>query len=158
MNRWVEISFDCLPMRSITRLDVPIDASPKYQAKCQRIIDAIARHGAHNSYYLHNAKAVYHLTNSETVGMLEFEFEGTLLTDAKDERAETSVLTTQLVRETCDWLTEPIVAWFETTIARSVGIEFDRYIAAGDLERTKERIAQLEESQDEAGGFVGMYL
>ena len=29
MDRWVEISFDCLPLRSVGRLDIPMDASPK---------------------------------------------------------------------------------------------------------------------------------
>ena len=37
MQRWVEVSFDCLPLRSIARLDIPIDASPKYRARCERI-------------------------------------------------------------------------------------------------------------------------
>ena len=37
MNRWVEIAFDCLPLRTITRLDIPIDASPAYQQRCERI-------------------------------------------------------------------------------------------------------------------------
>ncbi len=32
MNRWVEITFDCLPLRTITRFDIPLDASPKYRA------------------------------------------------------------------------------------------------------------------------------
>jgi hypothetical protein len=29
--RYVEIVFDCLPLRSVGRLDIPIDASPKYR-------------------------------------------------------------------------------------------------------------------------------
>ena len=52
MNRWVEIEFDCLPLRSIGRFDIPLDASPVYQAKCERIKQAIDQHGSHNSYYL----------------------------------------------------------------------------------------------------------
>ena len=32
MQRYVEIVFDCLPLRSISRLDIPIDASPRYRA------------------------------------------------------------------------------------------------------------------------------
>jgi hypothetical protein len=55
-------------------------------------------------------------------------------------------------------LTEPVVAWFETTVSRSVETEFDRYIAAGDLEQAKQRIEQIQAASDEAGGFVGMYL
>ena len=37
MNRYVEISFDCLPLRSVGRLDIPMDASPKYRERCERI-------------------------------------------------------------------------------------------------------------------------
>ena len=63
MSRWVDITFDCLPLRTITRMDIPLDASPKYQALCQRIQQAIERHGSHNSYYLYNAKCAFHVTN-----------------------------------------------------------------------------------------------
>lgn len=31
MDRFVDISFDCLPLRSIGRMDVPLDASPKFR-------------------------------------------------------------------------------------------------------------------------------
>ena len=55
MDRWVEISFDCLPLRGIGRLDIPMDASPKYQQRCERIKDAMERHGSFNSYFLYNA-------------------------------------------------------------------------------------------------------
>ena len=41
---------------------------------------------------------------------------------------------------------------------KAVEIEFDRYIAAGDLAQTVERIAKLQTASDERGGFVGMYL
>ena len=41
---------------------------------------------------------------------------------------------------------------------RAVEIEFDRYIAAGDLAQTKQRIEQLQAQSDQKGGFVGMYL
>ena len=33
----VEITFDCLPLRSVGRLDIPIDASPKYRERCLAI-------------------------------------------------------------------------------------------------------------------------
>ena len=55
MNRPVDISFDCLPLRSIGRLDIPLDASPKYRARCERIKAAIDKHGSHNAYYLYHA-------------------------------------------------------------------------------------------------------
>jgi len=158
MDRWVDISFDCLPLRSVTRLDVPIDASPKYRSLCERIKAAIETHGTHNTYYLYNAECVYHLTNSPSDGMLQFKYEGTLFTDTTDLKADRCELQVDLVRETCDWLIEPVVRWFHTSVQHSVRAEFDRYIAAGDLRRTLERLEKLNAATDESGGFVGMYL
>lgn len=158
MSRWVEIAFDCLPLRSVGRLDIPLDASPAYQALCERIKAAIERHGSHNTYYLYNAHCTYHLTNSEDNGMLRFRFEGTAFTDAADQRCESCDLQVELRRETCSWLTEPVVHWFAETVPHSVAVEFDRYIMAGDLDKTMERIEMLQAASDKSGGFVGMYL
>jgi hypothetical protein len=158
MNRWVDISFDCLPLRSVTRMDIPIDASPKYRALCERIKSAIETHGTHNTYYLYNAECIYHLTNSPSDGMLQFKYEGTLFTDATDLKADRCELEVELVRETCDWLIEPVVQWFHTSVQHSVRAEFDRYINAGDLKRTLERLEKLNAATDESGGYVGMYL
>lgn len=158
MSRWVEISFDCLPLRTINRLDIPLDASPKYRALCERIKQAIEKHGQHNTYYLYNAKCIYHLANHAELGMLEFRFEGVVLTDAVDASTERCDLTAELVRETCDWLAEPIVAWFKETVSHSVAVEFNRYIDAGDLAEAKKRIEAIQSASDDASGFVGMYL
>ncbi len=158
MNRWVEITFDCLPLRTIGRLDIPLDASPKYRALCERIKHAIEKHGQHNAYFLYNATCVYHLVNHADIGRLEFSFEGVALTDGSDAKSERCDLDVVLDRETCDWLTEPIVAWFAETVSRSVAFEFDRYIDAGDLAEAKKRIETIQAASDEAGGFVGMYL
>ncbi len=158
MSHWVEISFDCLPLRSIPRLDIPLDASPKYRARCERIKAAIELHGRHNSYYLYNAHCVYHLLNADDRGALTFSLEGTVLTDASDLKAIQTQLTVELVGETCDWLTEPVKQWFRDTVPRSIIVEFDRYIAAGDLEKARERASQIAARSDEAGGFIGMYL
>jgi hypothetical protein len=158
MNHWVDISFDCLPLRTIGRLDIPIDASPKYQALCKRIKHGIEKHGAHNSYYLYKAKCVYHLLNDPDVGLVEFKFEGVVLTDSTDQKTDRADLQVELVRETCDLLTEPIVEWFASTVSHSVVAEFDRYIDAGDLEAAKQRIEKLQAASDDAGGYVGMYL
>ena len=158
MNQCVDISFDCLPLRSVGRLDIPIDASPKYRAHCERILHALETHGSHNAYYLYSARCIYHLTNCDDVGMLEFRFTGTALTDAEDQETQSCDLEVELVRETCDWLTEPVVTWFEQTVARAVKEEFDRYIAAGDLDKTVKRIEQIQADSDQQGGFVGMYL
>jgi|SRR5690606_34398443 hypothetical protein len=158
MNRYVDITFDCLPLRTISRVDIPIDASPKYRARCERILKAMEAHGTFNTYYLYNARCVYHLTNHPEQGMLEFAFEGTVMTDASDRVTERSDLQVELIRETCDWLTEPIVAWFTESVRRAVQAEFDRYIAAGDLEQAVRRIERLQKESDQQGGFVGMYL
>ena len=158
MSQWVEITFDCLPLRSIGRWDIPIDASPKYRAFCERVKAAGEKHGSHNTYYLYNAKCVFHLTNSDELGTLEFRFEGTVMTDASDQETRSTDLTVELIRETCDWLSEPIVHWFTDTVSKSVQAEFDRYIEAGDLTAAQERLDKIEAESDESGGFVGMYL
>jgi hypothetical protein len=158
MDRWVEITFDCLPLRSVTRLDIPLDASPGYRALCERIKAAIETHGSHNTYYLYNASCTYHLTNRPDYGMLQFKFDGTLFTDATDLQPDRCELNVELTRETCDWINASIVQWFQESVKHSVCAEFGRYIDAGDLQKTFERLAKLREASDESGGFVGMYL
>lgn len=158
MERWVDIEFDCLPLRSVTRLDVPDEASPRYRAFCDRLKAAIARHGTHNAYYLHNARCTYHFTNQPELGLIEFKFEGTVLTNADDLHCKTCDLQVELTRETCDWLSQPVVVWLQESVRRSVAVEFDRYIAAGDLHLAKERIEQIQKACDESGGYMGMYL
>ena len=158
MDRWVDITFDCLPLRTITRMDIPIDASPKYRARCEAIKSAIDKHGAHNSYYLYNAHCIFHVVNSEKIGAIDFGLEGTILTDAEDKSCRRSDLSVELIGETVDWLSEPIIRWFSETVSHAVQCEFDRYIAAGDLDKARERIAKIEAASDDAGGFVGMYL
>ena len=82
MNRWVDISFRCVPLRSVPRMSPPLDATNEVVEIYRRLREAAQKHGFHNSYYLHDGKCVYHLTNHEQIGMLEFRFEGTVLTDA----------------------------------------------------------------------------
>lgn len=158
MQRWVEISFDCLPLRSVGRLDIPLDASPKYQALCERIKAAMEKHGLLNTFYLYNAECVFHLTNQPQVGMLQYSFEGTVITDAEDRHTQSSDLNVELRRETCDWLIEPVVKWFHESVSHAVRAEFDRYIEAGDLQRTHERLEKIRAQADAQGGFMGMYL
>ena len=157
-ERWVEIAFDCLPLRSVGRLDIPIDASPKYRQRCEAIKGALEKHGSHNSYYLYNANCVFHLTNHPEVGMVEFSFEGVALTAADDLKTASCDLAVELRRETCSWLSEPIVNWLKETVSQAVSVEFDRYIAAGDLQRARERIEKIQAASDVSGGFMGMYL
>jgi hypothetical protein len=154
----VDTSFDCLPLRSVARFDVPLDASPGFQAFCHRVKRASEKHGMHNSYYLYNGRTTYCLTNDPQLGMLEFQFEGAVLTDSSDGRSVHSDLQIELARETCDWLTQPVVAWFRETVTRAVMVEFDRYIAAGDLEKTLARLEKVQALSDAQGGYVGMGL
>ena len=158
MHHYVDITFDCLPLRSIGRLDIPLDASPKYRAKLERIKHAFETHGTLATYYLHNASCKFHLTNDPEFGMLEFRYEGTVFTDASDTSTERADLSVELVRETADWLTEPVVHWFHESVIHAVKIEFNRYISSGDLAQTLERLKQLESQLDKSGGYVGMYL
>lgn len=158
MNRWVEIAFDCLPLRSVGRLDIPLDASPKFRQRCERIKRALEKHGSHNTYFLYNANCTFHLTNRDNFGTLEFRFDGTVITDGADMQAQHADLDVELIRETCDWLTAPVVEWFRQSVQHAICAEFDRYITAGDLARTKERIDRLQAEIEKTGGHVGMYL
>ena len=158
MSQHVDIEFDCLPLRSVGRLDIPIDASPKYRARCERIKQALETHGSHNTYFLYNARCTFHLTNDSEVGMIQYTFDGTALTDPSDQKTLRCDLRVELARETCDWLTEPVSAWLRDTVAKAVEIEFDRYIATGDLAQTVARIEKLQAQSDQRGGYVGMYL
>jgi hypothetical protein len=90
--------------------------------------------------------------------MLEFRYEGTVITDPEDMHAQHADLEVSLVRETCDWLTAPVVEWFRQSVQHAVRVEFDRFIEAGDLQKTKERMAKLQAEMEQSGGYVGMYL
>ncbi len=157
-GQWVEVEFDCLPLRSVTRVDVPIDASPKLADKMLRLKAALETHGTLGSYFLHNATCRFHLTNDPMNGMLQYSFEGVILTDENDMNPRCCDLQVELVKETCSWLNQSIVDRLSETVQRTVMVEFERYIAAGDLNATIERLEKLQRESDETGGFVGMYL
>ena len=53
--------------------------------RLQRAIDA---HDNQYAYFLYNTTCTYRLANSEIVNMLRFTFDGTLLTDRSDCKAE----------------------------------------------------------------------
>jgi hypothetical protein len=158
LGQWVEIAFDCLPLRSVTRIDVPVDASPVYEQFVLRVKEAIGRHGTHNTYYLHRGTCTYHLTNHPQHGTVVFAFEGTVLTGPQDLHTKAVDISVKLDSETCSWLNEPIVGFLSESVQHAVLVEFDRYIEAGDLKKTQQRIKAIEESSDAADGFVGMYL
>jgi hypothetical protein len=152
MQQYVEIEFDCLPLRSVGRLDIPMDASPKYRARCERIKLALETHGSHNAYFLYNAQCTFHLTNEPELGMIQYRFEGTALTDASDQKTLRCDLHVELARETCDWLTQPVASWLSESVTKAVEVEFDRFIAAGDLAQTIKRIEQLQAKATNGAG------
>jgi len=154
----VAITFDCTPLRTARSIRVPLDASPVYRSRLERLQQAAARHGTRNTYYLTNGSCTFQFTNDPTQGWVRFAVEGTLLTDDADTRTVGSDLTVRLDRETCDWLTQPAVEWLSLSVKHAMEAEFDRYIAAGDLERTKERLDREQAASDASGGFLGMNL
>ncbi|MGA2061091.1 MAG: hypothetical protein ABSG67_11465 [Thermoguttaceae bacterium] len=158
MTRWVEISFDCLPLRSVACFTPPVDASREEADLYRRLREAAQKHGIHNAYYLHGGKCVFHLTNHEQIGMLNFHFDGVVLTDEKDMSTQECDLEVVLVGDTCDWLVDLVVKWFAESVCRALKIEFDRFIAAGDLDKTVKRLERLQAESDAKGGYLGLGL
>lgn len=152
------ITFDCTPLRSVSRLDIPLDASPRYRARLERMQRAVAAHGTRNTYYLADGSCTFRFTNDADRGWVRFSFQGTVFTDESDLRTTGSDLEIVLDVETCDWLTQPAVEWLGVSAKHAVEAEFDRYIAAGDLAKAKERLAREQASSDAAGGYLGMNL
>jgi hypothetical protein len=153
----VDIAFDCLPLRCVGRVDVPLDASPTYRARVERLKRAIETHGVANAYFLYNSRCVYRFANSDIDGMLRFSFEGTLLTDRSDAKAERADLAIELVSETCGGIPAMVVEWFCGAVERAVLIEFDRFIAAGSLAERMGQLGKLSQLADLAD-FAGMNL
>ncbi len=155
MEPHVEIAFDCLPHRSVGRVDVPLDASPEFRARCQHLQHAIDTHGTAGAYFLYNAHCVFHLANSDVDGMLRFTFAGTVLTDRSDCKADRADLTVELAAETCGPLPPEVLNWFRGIVARAVLIEFDRFIAAGHLAHRVSELGQVDRLTD-LSGLAGM--
>ena len=154
----VAIVFECTPLRSVPRLDIPLDASPAYRRRLERMQRAVGRHGTRNTYYLTDGACTFRFSNDADSGWVRFVFEGTVLTDDTDARTIGSDLDITLGQETCDWLTQPAVEWLRLSVKHAVEAEFNRYIAAGDLSRALERLAREQAASDAAGGFLGMNL
>jgi hypothetical protein len=124
----------------------------------QRLRQAADKHGTHNSYYLNRGRCQFHLTNHPQIGQIAFRYSGVVLTDTTDQRTVSADLDVELATETCDWLEASVVTWLAKSVVRAVELEFDRYILAGDLARTQQRLAELEQQAESSGGFLGMYL
>src|SRR3954447_7808715 len=155
MQPLVDIAFECLPLRSVARVDVPLDASPAFRARCERLQQATEAHAGENAYFLYNTRCTYRLANSDIENMLRFSFDGTLLTDRSDWKAEHADLNVILTAETCGGVPTAAMDWLRSIVTRAVLIEFDRFIADGQL---GDRIKQLGsvDSINDVADFAGM--
>jgi len=79
---------------------------------------------------LHNAHCRFYVTNNPNAGLIAFKFE----------------------------VEQHVVNWFKETVSNAVIEEFNRFIQAGDSERTKQRLEQLDKTLAESGGYLGMGL
>ncbi|HEX3599130.1 MAG TPA: hypothetical protein VHU84_03250 [Lacipirellulaceae bacterium] len=157
MDPVVDIAFDCLPIRSIGRVDIPLDASPEFRARGERLQRTIESHAGKNAYFLYNTQCIYRLANSEIDNVLRFTFDGTVLTDLGDCKAERAELEIILASETCGGVPPAALEWLRGVVERAVLVEFDRFISAGQLAA---RVAELG-AVENAGtlcGFAGMGL
>lgn len=67
--------------------------------------------------------------------MLRFEFEGIVRTDASDLLTESAELKVTLAGETCGGIPAEVLVWFQGRVEKAVAIEFDRFIATGQLKQ-----------------------
>jgi len=155
MQPVVDIAFDCLPLRSIARVDIPLDASPAYRARSERLRQAIDNYAGENAYFLYNTRCTYRLANSDIDNMLRFSFDGTLLTDRSDCKAHRADLNVVLTAETCGGVPPAAMDWLRGIIKRAVLIEFDRFIEDGQLAERVKQLGSVDSITDVAG-FAGM--
>jgi hypothetical protein len=155
LESFLDIAFDCLPLRSVGRVDIPIDASPVFRARLEHLKRAIDKHGIENAYFLYNSRCIYRLANSDIEGMLRFSFEGTILTDRSDAKADRADLDVELVSETCGGVPAVVLEWFSLAVERAVLVEFDRFIAAGHLAKRVDELERLTHLA-ELTSFTGM--
>jgi len=155
METPVDIAFDCLPLRSVGRLDVPLDASPEFRSRLEHLKRSVDKHGVENAYFLYNSRCIYRLANSDVEGMLRFSFEGTVLTDLSDAKADRADLSIELHSETCGGLPAVVVDWFCGAVECAVLVEFDRFIAAGHLAKRVDELERLTHLA-ELTSFTGM--
>jgi hypothetical protein len=155
MEPVVDIEFDCLPLRSVSRVDVPLDASPAFRARCERLQQAMEAHRGGNAYFLYNTSCTYRLANSDIDNMLRFTFDGTLQTDRSDCKAERADLDIKLAAETCGGVSPAAIEWLRKVVGRAVLVEFDRFISAGQLAHRVDQLGKVDSIKDVAS-FAGM--
>ncbi|WP_428308368.1 hypothetical protein [Lacipirellula sp.] len=129
----VDVEFECIPLRTIGRTDIPMDASPAQRRRAEHMQSAINSYGVERTYFLQNARCVFRFANSDVEGSCRFEFEGVARTDAGDRKCDEVTLETTLVSETCGGVPPAVQAWLVERVHRAVLVEFDRFIAAGQL-------------------------
>ncbi len=151
----IEIAFDCLPLRSVGRVDAPLDASDAFRRRAEKIKGALAEFGAERTYFLYNGHCVFRFANSDIDGTCRFEFEGVVRTDAGDRKFHDAMIDSHLASDTCEGVPDAVQAWLAARVEQAVGIEFDRFIAAGQL---AERAGALGAATNLAdiGGLSGM--
>lgn len=134
----IEIAFDCLPLRSLGRLDVPLDATDGFRRRAERIKAALAEYGAEGTYYLYNAYCVFRFANSEYDGACRLEFEGVVRTDAGDRTCRETHLDVWLTSDTCGGASQEVANWLADRVRQAAAIEFDRFLAAGQVAASAE--------------------
>ena len=88
--------------------------------------------------------------------MLRFSFTGTVLTDISDCRADRADLAIELAADTTGGsMPSEVLAWFRQVVERTVLIEFDRFISAGQLAQRVTQLGLLK-SLSELPDFAGM--
>ena len=148
METAVEISFSCLPLRSVGRLDVPMDASGLYRVRYKRLREAMENFGPERTYFLYDAHCVFRLANSEIDGMVRFTFDGIVRTDASDTLTDLVELQATLANETCGGVPAEVETWLKARVEKAVAIEFDRFIAAGQLTNRAAELGDLQRLSD----------
>lgn len=151
----VEIAFDCLPLRSVGRLDMPLDASDAFRRRADHIKAALNDYGAERTYFLYNGHCVFRFANSEIEGACRLEFEGVVRTDAGDRICQEVHVDAHLAGDTCGGAPPAVQAWLADRVRQAVGIEFDRFIAAGQLAARAEQLGAGSSLAD-LGGLAGM--
>jgi hypothetical protein len=131
MPDYVDIAFDCVPLRTVAQLRPPLDASPEVRQRCERIAAAIAQFGISRTYWIENAHCTFRLANSEVSGMVRFEVSGLIRTDPSDAKTEHLELDVKLAGETCGGVPDAARSWLTTQVERAIAVEFDRFLAAG---------------------------
>lgn len=148
----IDIAFDCLPLRTVGRLDIPLDASEAFRRRAEHIKAALDAHGAERTYFLYNAHCIFRFANSEIDGACRFEFEGVVRTDAGDRKCQEALVDAWLASETCGGVPPAVAQWLAERVRAAVGIEFDRFIAAGQLAApTQSAAAAVAEAEDLSG-------